>query len=172
MNYPTKLKYRTVLVKNNGEFKVSPYIVRIDIEKILGYRGTHGWQVRYQRPWKFFSDSKFKTPKKALYEAQQFLIQQKGYGLYRRLNLKKVPHKNKTNHLPVGISPSSDKRRNTIVHYFQIKIPLSFRKHGTKKVYIGTENTITPKRTKKALAKSINIRNRAIKNYQYNYRRA
>ena len=159
-----KLEYREVAVKNNGVFRVSPYLVRIDIDEI-GYAGTHGWQVRYQRPWKLFSDSKFKTPKRALSEAQAFLTQQKGHGLYRRANLKKVSHHNKKNSLPVGITKKSEKHWNGTIRFFQVRIPLGFRKHTTKKVYIGTDNTITAKRIKQSLQKAIEIRKKAVMNY-------
>lgn len=53
-------RYRDCWVPGHGLFRVPERIVRIDQEDSQGpgLAGTHGWQVRYTRPWRLFSDNK------------------------------------------------------------------------------------------------------------------
>jgi len=44
---------RTVTIFNVAVYQVPSHICRIDI---FGKNTTHGWQVRYVKPWKMFSD--------------------------------------------------------------------------------------------------------------------
>ena len=47
------MESRKIKIFNGMEFDVPRHVVRIDI---MGPKTTHGWQVRYGKPWKFFSD--------------------------------------------------------------------------------------------------------------------
>lgn len=68
--------YRKVTLKGCGKtFVVAKFVVRVDIDE-PGRVGTHGWQVRYSKPSKFFNDSRSgdsRNPERSLEEAHAYL---------------------------------------------------------------------------------------------------
>jgi hypothetical protein len=60
-------RYRDTNVPGHGLMRVPRYVVRIDQEgRRPGATGTHGWQVRYTKPWRLFSDSMYAARKDRL----------------------------------------------------------------------------------------------------------
>ena len=157
--------YRQVPVRRHGSFSVGRHIVRIDMNE-PGKAGTHGWQVHYGDRTKLFSDytENRSGPSAALKDAENYL--QRIYrGYAPRHHLKVLARK--TNQLPVGVSDYKVIRagRNVMVHTFQATIPQFNKKCACLRVYIGTENTITPERKARALKKIIALRKKAITTY-------
>jgi len=79
MYLPKHFPKRLVFVPGWGNpYHVPWHIVRVDSarERDIGKVGTHGWQVRYAKPSRFFSDSvggKLRTPAESLQDAAQYL---------------------------------------------------------------------------------------------------
>jgi len=64
-----KLPLRAVKIPDGGTLNVPSFIRRVDIQ---GYRKTHGWQVYYKKPFKFFSDGSKKPSESVLVAAGYF----------------------------------------------------------------------------------------------------
>jgi len=157
------MKYRKVKIFTGEVFEVPENIQRIE------KAGTHGWQLRYGK-WKLFSDhSKDGSRAKiSLDEAKkELMLRIKSISAPTGLN--KKPYHNKTTNLPPGISgPKISKRsyRKFYEYCFQVTIPRFGRKPTSSTVYIGTENTYSDKRANTALKKAIEIRNKAVEEYE------
>lgn len=161
------LPQRTVKIENHGTFRVPRYIVRIDIE--APGSGTHGWQVRYQKPWKLISDytEKRRGPRDSLRAAKEILAAQWD-GAPRGPKLKRQCEPRKQNGLPLGISPYSKQRanRSMIEVGFQISVPRWGEKSANRRIYAGTLATITEEKMKRALRKAVRIRREAEREYE------
>jgi len=158
------MKYRTVQIFTGKTFRVPEHIQRIDHES------THGWQLRYGSRTKMFSDftSDGKGAKAALALAETELLKRIDK-LPAPSRLRRDVSSNKANDLPVGISgPIARQRagRNFAEYSFGVSIPRFGMKPTSRSVYIGTEGTYTEKRVKEALAKAIELRNKAQRAYQ------
>lgn len=148
MNY--KIVFLNKWVK---PFYVPQYISRIDIDKDFNH-GTHGWQVRYfDTKSKFFSDSKngvIRTPYDSLEEATDYL--------------KKLYVGNK----PCSRDPEPKiirfERRGNRSESIYLTIADPSRK-SLLKVYIGTDNTYSEERHKKALEKILIMREERVTNH-------
>ena len=157
------MKYRKVEIFNGKTFRVPENVQRLD------NGATHGWQLRYGRS-KLFSDhtDDGKGAKAALALAEAELL--------RRIDKLPAPTRlrrdvaaNKSSDMPVGVSgPIARLRagRNTTEYSFGVTIPRFGNKPTNRSVYIGTETTYTDERVESALAKAIELRNKAIRNYQ------
>ncbi|MDD2723294.1 MAG: hypothetical protein PHH59_04620 [Methylovulum sp.] len=149
------------------EFDAPRHIVRIDI---IGVKTTHGWQVRYGKPWKFFSDHSANGT-----GAQQALVNAIDE-LNKRIATLPAPtgirqkiSTNKSSSLPSGISGPFQrlrKGRNTPSHYLQVTLPIHGGKSKNTQVYIGSENTLTEERIQLAVLKSVALRQKYIAKYQ------
>lgn len=161
------LPQRKVKVKDSGTFRVPRYIVRIDIE--APGSGTHGWQVRYRKPWKLISDytEKRRGPRDSLRVAKELLATQWD-GAPRGPKLKRQCERRKQNGLPLGISPYSKQRadRSMIEVGFQISVPRWGEKSANRRIYAGTLATITEEKMQRALRKAIRIRREAEREYE------
>lgn len=157
------MKVRDVVIFNGKHFRVPQGIQRID------HRATHGWQLRYGGT-KLFSD---KTTDgsgagAALEEATRELLKRIAT-LPAPSRLQRQPAGNKTSDLPVGVfGPVVRLRRGSKVRdcSFSVLLPQfgDAPRRGT--VYIGTENTYSEERRAQALAKALEMRERAEAAYQ------
>jgi hypothetical protein len=157
------MKYRKVKIFTGAQFLVPEHIQRID------HRATHGWQLRYGK-WKMFSDhSNNGTGAKAALAAAKKELLRRIDVLSAPTGLKRGVLSWKSSKHPVGISGPIGRTRKgrTVVEYnFGVTIPRFGDTPTNANVYIGTENTITTKRRKAALAKAIAIRKKAERAYQ------
>lgn len=158
------MKYRKVEIFTGKSFRVPEHIQRIDHES------THGWQLRYGKRTKMFSDfsADGKGARAALALAEAELL--------RRIDALPAPSRlrrdvsaNKSTDLPVGVSgPIARQRagRNFAEYSFGVTIPRFGAKPTNRSVYIGTESTYSEERVALALAKAIELRNKAQRAYQ------
>lgn len=157
------MKVRDVVIFTGEHFEVPQCIQRID------HRATHGWQLRYGGT-KLFSDG---SPDGtgagvALQRATKELLSRIAK-LPAPNKLQREPSANKTSDLPVGVfGPVVRQRRRSKLRdcCFSVLVPRFGDSPLRRTVYIGTENTFTPERYNVALAKAIEIRQRAERAYQ------
>lgn len=159
------MNYRECITYLGVTFQVPENIVRIEIDS-----NTYGWQVRYGEPDVMISDKSPDTIgiEKALAEATQELIH-RIHSLDAPTGLRKTISKNKTSDLPSGISDPvvrNRKGRRVSEYNFGVSIPRFGDKPTTKNIYIGTENTINEQKYDAALAKAIEVRNKAAAAFQ------
>jgi hypothetical protein len=158
------MKYRKVEIFTGKTFRVPEHIQRIDHES------THGWQLRYGKRTKMFSDftPDGKGAKAALALAEAELLKRID-ALPAPSRLRRDVSANKTTDLPVGVSgPIARQRagRNFAEYSFGVTIPRFGAKPTNRSVYIGTESTYSEERVAIALAKAIELRNKAQRAYQ------
>jgi hypothetical protein len=149
------------------EFDVPRHVVRIDI---IGVKTTHGWQVRYGKPWKFFSDRSANGTgaQQALANATDELNHRIAT-LPAPTRIKEQIASNKSSTLPSGISGPFQrlrKGRKTAIHYFQVTLPIHGGKAKNVHIYIGSEKTVTDERIQLAMLKSIALRKEYIAIFQ------
>lgn len=141
-----------------GVFQIPKYIVRVDVDE-PGKAGTHGWQVRYQKPSTFFSDAgqnRRGNPSTSLAAAKRYLA-----SIYAgpRTLIRTTPTKRKTNPIQepglrlVYVQPKG----RTVRHVYVEAVPPG-RGMVPKRVYVGTDNTVTPARIEAGKAKARQIR--------------
>jgi len=149
------MKLRKVTLFNGRRFTVPQGIQRID------HRATHGWQLRYGGT-RLFSDgsSDGSGARASLARAVQEL-----HARIARLpapsRLQRAPNENKTSDLPVGISgPLVRLRAGATVREcsLSVSLPRYDQPPRRRSIYIGTENTYTAQRFKRALARAIALR--------------
>lgn len=135
-------------------FRVPRHIVRIDIDD-PGKAGTHGWQVRYRRPWRFFGDTVNRTrrsPAAALAEAIDFLV-----GIYEgpRNLLRNTPTRRKQNPIQEAGLRLVVRRKATrnMTEYYVEAVPPA-RSRNPRRFYVGTERTLTAERLEAAMEKA------------------
>ena len=149
-----KLKIREIQVERFGMLSVPTYVTRIDSEKT----NTHGWQVRFEKPSTFFSDTAYGGGEDSLQQAIAFLA-----SIYYPKLIKKPTAENKNKKLPLGIRgvrlvKMKKKNRNTEELYAEA-IPMK-RGISAKRFYIGTSKTATPERMEEAISKAKKCRQR------------
>lgn len=163
-NLPDNHPHREVIVKPwTNKLMVPRHIVRIDSED-LESTGTHGWQVRYQKPSKFFSDTIGdirRLPEESLREAITYLA-----GIYRgpKSQIKVDPAARKVNEIQeVGIRLVRRAKKSRSVA--EIYVEASNPEHGkaSKRFYVGTENTVTPEKVEAKLIEARTYRKMQIK---------
>jgi hypothetical protein len=160
------MQYRECTIYSGDIFLVPENIQRIDMD---APKTTHGWQVRYAGKTRFFSDGQpdRQGAEHALQRAIADLVKRiDKYNAPTTLRHHTGPHK--TSALPVGISgpiARLNKRTSTIEYNYSINIPRFGERATTRKVYIGTENTITKQRERAALRRAKDIRKEAEKAY-------
>lgn len=157
------MKLRKSKIFTGKVYSVPQHIVRLDKDY------THGWQVRYGGT-KFFADhsNDGSGAAKALRLATDEL-KKRIARLPAPTHLKSVSMSNKKSGLPLGISgPAVRVRAGRRVPYytFQVSFPMPHGPSTTKRVYIGTKNTMTAARTKAALAKAIALRAAQVRKVQ------
>jgi hypothetical protein len=158
------MKTRPVVIHTGAKFRVPENIQRIDTGS------THGWQLRYGEPTKFFSDgSSTGQGAKAALEKATAELKKRVAKLPAPTGLQKQASRNKTSDLPVGISgPIIRRRSNKAVPEasFSVSVPRYGEKPRRLSVYIGSENTYTVDRYKAALERAIDLRRKAEEAYQ------
>lgn len=161
------MDYRTISIFNGMQFDVPKHIVRIDI---VGPKNTHGWQVRYGKPWKFFSDNSLNGTgaEIALTNATNELIERIAT-LPAPSYIRQQIANTKSSGLPSGISgpfKRQRKGRNVADYSFQVSLPVHRGRSKTAQIYIATESTITEERVQLAISKSVDLRKKFITKFQ------
>lgn len=148
-----KRKVKTLI----GEMECLQYIVRIEIES----SHTYGWQVRFNKPFVFFSDKSYsKTTGKGVrlsYKEAVKYLESIYVNDYRKHTLKKEIRASKQDKtLPVGVSFNADYSR------FQISFPVFGSKTLNKTLYVKKDLSNYKKKMKEA----ISLRKQAEKDYK------
>jgi hypothetical protein len=157
------VKTREVIIFTGERFEVPQCIQRIDSHT------THGWQVRYVGTKLFSDGSQDGTGAGASLQRATKELLSRIAKLPAPNKLQRKPSANKTSDLPPGVfGPVIRERHRTRLRdcCFSVLVP---RFGGTpirRTVYISTENTFTTERYNQALAKAIEIRQRAERVYQ------
>jgi hypothetical protein len=157
------MKFRNVVIFSGQKFSVPQGIQRID------HRATHGWQLRYGGT-KLFSDhsSDGSGAGPALELATKELLKRIAR-LPAPVRLQRAPSENKSNDLPPGIfGPVVRQRTGSRVRdaSLSVLVPRFGKAPLRRTVYIGTENTYTTERYRRALARALEIRAAAEEDYQ------
>jgi hypothetical protein len=157
------MKCRDVVIFSGDQFSVPQGIQRID------HRATHGWQLRYGGT-KLYSDhtNDGSGAARSLELATKELLKRIAK-LPAPSRLQLAPNVGKASDLPVGISgPVVRLRRNAKVRdcSLAVLIPRFGETPQRRSIYIGTENTYTPERFKRALARAIEMREAAEEAYR------
>lgn len=158
---------RTVILPNGTRCRVPEHIQRIDTHS------THGWQLRYGHPTKFFSDGPAigkgdKAARLSLDRARDAL-RERIAELPAPTGLQRGASAHKQNDLPVGISgPILRQRAGSRVPEcsFSVNLPRFGKKPVRRSVYIANQNTYTAERYERALRKAIELRDEAERDYQ------
>jgi hypothetical protein len=136
-------------------FKVPRYVIRVDVDD-PGKAGTHGWQVRYDKPSKFFSDPTkrrgIRSPKDSLGEATDYLV-----SIYRgpRSKIRDTPTKRKASPIAeAGIRLVIKQHKGKASKETYVEAVPPTRGASSKRFYVGTENTTTPERLVAAIKKA------------------
>lgn len=137
-----------------GIFEVPRYIVRVDIDE-FGRAGTHGWQVRYDKPWVFFGDTaggKRRSPRVSLAAARRHLAScYKGPPTLIRT----TPTRRKDNLIQeAGLRLVERRRRGRTVSEFYIEAVSPSARIASRRVYVGTERTLSAERIADGLRKA------------------
>ena len=157
------MKFRTVILDSGIEFQAPQGIQRIDT------RSTHGWQVRYQGT-KYFSDRSpnGESAKASLERATDELLTR--IAKYPApVTIQSLPSSNKTTNLPSGISgPILRCRSRSLkrIFEFSVVLPLYGKDPHRRTVYISGEESYTAEKYGAALAKAVELRRGAEKQYQ------
>ena len=154
------MKFREASIFTGQVFQVPERIQRIDTDD------THGWQLRYgEEPTEFFSDG---TPDGSGAGAA---LEAATAELHKRIRRLPAPNGLKTevatwkrSGLPLGISHQAKPRKKggVLCYYFQVSVPVVGGSSTTKKVYIGTANTISDERVAEKLAEAIAMREKSV----------
>lgn len=159
------LPRRIVRVPGWGVVEVPRYVVRIDSPS------THGWQLRYQSPFKMFSDavvSRSGTPESS-FKVVVAALADVFKGLRPRLQSVETKRKKiRTGAVGVRRVVRLRRGRNVQEHYFTVSHP----KAGVpaRNIYIGTENTITATRVKAAAERAKKLRAKLVKEFLKGFR--
>ena len=160
------MNFRKVKIFTGKSFRVPEHIQRLDSD------GTHGWQLRYGRGTtgtEMFSDfSNDGSGAAAALGKAVAALRSRIKKLPASTGLRTSPLARKSSNLPVGISGPVERHRagrNTPSYSFLVSVPLATGGSTTRSVYIGTANTMTPKREKEARAKAVAIREEAARKF-------
>lgn len=164
------MKYRECVIFSGARFLVPDNIQRIECPASRGRAATYGWQVRYGKDEPFFSDiSKDGSGAAAALTAALHELAWRVHTQNAPARLRQRSARNKKSGLPPGISGPIRRRRperNSVELHFQVVIP----RYGTtalnQKVYIATERTLDETRYAAALARAIQMRQRATAAYE------
>lgn len=146
-------------------YRVPRYISRVDIFE-PGYAGTHGWQVRYSNLASFFGDSrcsKDANPASSLLAATTYLA-----AMYAgpHSNVRQTSTARKLNpDLPHGVRLVW--RHLTGKSFKELYAEAYSPQKGqpARRVYVGTEQTVTPARIKNAIGKAVKLRKALVDEY-------
>lgn len=157
------MKTRSVKIFTGANFRVPENIQRIDSNH------THGWQMRYGKSMMFSDHSNDGSGARAALRLAIAELRKRILRLPAPSGLRRDISSNKSSDLPVGVSgPIVRTRagRNTRDCSFGVTLPRFGLRPTTRNVYIATENTYTPEKYKRALAKAIELRRSAERAYQ------
>jgi hypothetical protein len=158
------MQFRTITLPYGARCRVPEHVQRIDSHS------THGWQLRYGTPTKFFSDVSHdnKGARAALAKAV-LELRARVRKLPAPTGLQRKVSAHKQNDLPVGISgPILRQRRGSSVQEcsFSVNLPRYGDKPLRRSVYIASKNTYSQERYEQALATAIQLRKEAEEEYQ------
>lgn len=163
------MKVRKIVLFNGKRFTVPQGIQRID------HRATHGWQLRYGGTRLFSDGSSDGSGARAALARASRELHARIAKLPAPSRLQREPNENKTSDLPVGISgPLVRLRPGAKVHEssLSVSLPRFGQPPRRRSIYIGTENTYTIQRYRRALAKAIQLREAAELEYRRQATRA
>lgn len=163
------MKTRDVVIFNGQRFKVPQCIQRID------HRYTHGWQVRYGGTKMFSDGTNDGSGAAASLEAATRELIRRIVTMPTPTKLQPKPSVSKSTDLPVGISgPLLRKRLGTNTEYasLQVLLPRYGDKPLNRNIYIGSRTTYTVERYREALARAVELRQRAEEKYRADETRA
>lgn len=124
---------------------VPKHIIRLDIDE-AGKAGTHGWQVRHERPWRFFND-KGRPPAQSLQEAVQHLAETYAGP---KLKQRKVMGKKNKGLLEQGIRLVKRVKKGRSVAELWVEASPPSKHFSPVRIYAGTENTTSEVRLEMA----------------------
>lgn len=153
---------RSVLLPGGARCRVPRHVQRIDA------RSTHGWQLRYGKPTRFFSDSLHGGPRHALAAAVK-LLRQRLREAPAPTGLQRGPGAAKRNLLPAGISGPILRRRadrRVAEAHFSVVLPRWGLKPLRRSVYIANERTWSADKYHDALDRAILLRAEAEASFQ------
>lgn len=157
------MKVRDVVIFTGKRFEVPQGIQRID------HRATHGWQLRYGGTKLFSDHSNDGSGASAALAAATKELLVRIAKLPAPSKLQQQPAENKTSNLPVGISgPIVRLRKGAKIRDCSLSVSLpSFGDTPRRRsIYIGTENTYTIEKYHAAVAKAVELREKAEIAYQ------
>ena len=127
---------------------------------------THGWQVQYRKPWKFFSDTRSltHTPASALEDAIQYLASLWNGPPSRLRAAENATKKGGTGVAGVRIVIEEKRNRNAKQIYVEAYSP--WHGQSSRRFYVGTENTVSDDRLMAALEKAILHRDKWVRQYE------
>ena len=163
------MKVRKVTLFNGRRFTIPQGIQRID------HRATHGWQLRYGGTRLFSDGNSDGSGARASLARAVLELHARIARLPAPSRLQRAPNENKTSDLPVGISgPLVRLRAGATVREcsLSVSLPLYGQPPRRRSIYIGTENTYTAQRFKRALARAITLRDEAELAYRQDATRA
>jgi hypothetical protein len=150
------LKRRITAVPGYGLFRVCSFIVRVDSYPVSKGE-THGWQVRYQRPHKFFSDSKYDgDPCQSAQAAATLLAKQYAGPHLHRASVEWASKKDKTGYPGIRVVHKKQKNKKFSETYIEIVPPQAGLVQ--KRIYVGTDNSVSEARMQAAIAQAVATR--------------
>lgn len=134
---------RRVLVPGHGIYRVPEHVSRVDSGR--GGKGWHGWQVRWPGHSKWFSDARHGSCRAAFREAVAYAAQA-------------FPGKRSQIKTDKGVHVVSIAKRGR--NALQIYVVASHPQYGrsARRIYVGTSNTVTDARIRRAMAEAVRIR--------------
>ena len=157
------MKFRQVTIFSGQQFSVPQGIQRID------HRATHGWQLRYGGTKLFSDHSADGSAAAASLALAAKELQKRIAKLPAPVRLQRAPSGNKSSDLPPGIfGPVVRQRSGSRVRdaSLSVLVPRFGKAPLRRTIYIGTENTYTPERFQQALAKAVELREKAVAAYE------
>ena len=139
-------KVRTFIIPGFGLVTVPKYVSRVDSGESRGKAGWHGWQVRWPGHRKFFSDARYGRNPECSLKAASFYVQTHFPGKASQC----CPEK--------GVRLYVTKKPGRNVKEFYVSVSHPQRGRSERRVYVGTERTVTQERIAEATAKAQKIR--------------
>ncbi|MFN0183830.1 MAG: hypothetical protein ACKVQR_08440 [Aquabacterium sp.] len=156
------MELRRVEIFSGKSFKVPSYIVRLDTST------THGWQLRYGT-WVLYSDGPAANGAAEALKAAKAELATRIAEMPAPSGLRTGTRSGKGNDMPLGISGPIQRSRGeggSVQYYLQVSYPVAGAKAVNRSVYVATENTLTKKKYREALAKAVAMRKAGVQAFE------